>query len=454
MKNDIINLPIDQYEEAIVDAVENNDFTIIVGRTGSGKTTRVPRFLIDKFHQVIVTEPRILTVKNASNRIAEEMGVTLGKEVGYKTGYDKCYSANSKTLFCTDGLQLVRTINMKNSTKPNVLVIDEAHLWNINMEALVAWCKFMQNKWNTKVVIMSATMDAEKLKIYLGEKTTIINVPGRLHEVEVSHRPAYMLIPTVREYVQEKRDTLIFVSGKKEMEDLIGQIKESLIDAVILPLHGELEWEEQKKCFLKYDLPKIIVATNIAQEGITIPGISVIDTGKAKISVTEAGVEALEEVEISKADCKQREGRAGRTEGGRYTLCSDFPYENRADYTLPEIQRSILDRIVLHLAVAGLDAEKLEFFHQPNIDDIKNAKRKLVKLGALNFDNSVTELGHKMAKLPVSVELSRMICEAEKYGVTEQVITIAADAQQQEPKAVNHITPTAKSTERMNGSML
>ena len=426
MKNDIINLPIDQYEEAIVDAVENNDFTIIVGRTGSGKTTRVPRFLIDKFHQVIVTEPRILTVKNASNRIAEEMGVTLGKEVGYKTGYDKCYSANSKTLFCTDGLQLVRTINMKNSTKPNVLVIDEAHLWNINMEALVAWCKFMQNKWNTKVVIMSATMDAEKLKIYLGEKTTIINVPGRLHEVEVSHRPAYMLIPTVREYVQEKRDTLIFVSGKKEMEDLIGQIKESLIDAVILPLHGELEWEEQKKCFLKYDLPKIIVATNIAQEGITIPGISVIDTGKAKISVTEAGVEALEEVEISKADCKQREGRAGRTEGGRYTLCSDFPYENRADYTLPEIQRSILDRIVLHLAVAGLDAEKLEFFHQPNIDDIKNAKRKLVKLGALNFDNSVTELGHKMAKLPVSVELSRMICEAEKYGVTEQVITIAA----------------------------
>ena len=96
MKNDIINLPIDQYEEAIVDAVENNDFTIIVGRTGSGKTTRVPRFLIDKFHQVIVTEPRILTVKNASNRIAEEMGVTLGKEVGYKTGYDKCYSRSEE----------------------------------------------------------------------------------------------------------------------------------------------------------------------------------------------------------------------------------------------------------------------------------------------------------------------------------------------------------------------
>lgn len=426
MKKDIINLPIDPFEETIVETVENNDFTILVGLTGSGKTTRVPHYLIDKFNQVIVTEPRILTVKNASNRVAEEMDVTLGEEVGYKTGYDKCYSSNSKILFCTDGLQLVRTINMKNSTKSNVLIIDEIHLWNINMEALVAWCKFMRNKWNTKVVIMSATMDAEKLKRYLGGKTAIINVPGRLYEVEVSHRPAYMLVQTVREYVQEKRDTLIFVSGKKEMDELIDQIKEALIDAVILPLHGELEWEEQKKCYLKYDLPKVIVSTNVAQDGINIPGISVIDTGKAKISVTEAGVEGLEEIEISKADCKQREGRAGRTEDGRYTLCSDFPYEERPDYTVPEIQRSILDRIVLHLAVAGLDAEKLEFFHQPNIDDIKAAKRKLVKLGALNSDNSVTELGHKMAKLPVSVELSRMICEAEKYGVTEQVITIAA----------------------------
>ena len=170
---------------------------------------------------------------------------------------------------------------------------------------------------------------------------------------------------------------------------------------------------------LKYDLPKIIVATNIAQEGITIPGISVIDTGKAKISVTEAGVEALEEVEISKADCKQREGRAGRTEGGRYTLCSDFPYENRADYTLPEIQRSILDRIVLHLAVAGLDAEKLEFFHQPNIDDIKNAKDLKGKKVGIPSDYFGEGISEDVAKsvLSAAETLKSLGAEVEEFSM-------------------------------------
>lgn len=421
-----MNLPIDQYKDAIVNAIEKNDFLIVVGRTGCGKTTRIPQFLANKFAQVIVTEPRILTAKTASHRVAEEMGVTVGKEIGYKTGYDKCFSADSKILFCTDGLQLVRTITMADGTKENVLIIDEIHLWNRNMEALVAWCKFMRNKWNTKVVIMSATMDAEKLKSYLGSKTEIINVPGRLYEVAVEHRPAYMLVPTVLEYVKENRDTIVFVSGKKEMESLIEDIKAENCNAVILPLHGDLEWEDQKKCYLRYNVPKVIVATNIAQDGVTIPGISVIDTGKAKISNAESGVEELVEIEISKADSKQREGRAGRTEGGRYTLCSDYPYEDREEYTVPEIQRSILDRIVLQLAAAGLDAEELEFYHQPDSDAIRLAKKKLIALGATDSDNNVTELGAKMVKMPVSVELARMIVEAEKYGVTEQVMTIAA----------------------------
>ncbi len=421
-----INLPIDQYEDAIVKAIAKNDFLIVVGRTGCGKTTRIPQFLVNKFAQVIVTEPRILTAKTASHRVAEEMGWTVGEEIGYKTGYDKCFSSDSKILFCTDGLQLVRTITMADGTKENVLIIDEIHLWNRNMEALVAWCKFMRNKWNTKVVIMSATMDAEKLKLYLGGKTEIINVPGRLYEVAVEHRPAYMLVPTVLEYVSEKRDTIVFVSGKKEMEELIEDIKEEDCNAVILPLHGDLEWEEQKKCYMNYSIPKVIVATNIAQDGVTIPGISVIDTGKAKISNAESGVEGLVEIEISKADCKQREGRAGRTEGGRYTLCSDYPYDMREEYTVPEIQRSILDRIVLQLAVAGLDAEELEFYHQPDIKSIQLSKKKLIAFGATDSNNNVTELGHKMVKMPVSVELARMIVEAEKYGVAEQVMTIAA----------------------------
>ncbi len=421
-----MNLPIDNYKDAIVEAIAKNDFLIVVGNTGCGKTTRMPQFLVERFSQVIVTEPRILTVKNASHRVAEEMGLTVGKEIGYKTGYDKCYSKDSKILFCTDGLQLVRTITMADGRKENVLVIDEIHLWNINMESLVAWCKFMRNKWNTKVVIMSATMDPKLLQAYLGRKTEIIEVPGRLFDVAVEHRRACDLIPTILEFVAEKRETMVFTSGKKEMEKLMYDVKKTGCNAVILPLHGELEWEEQKRCYLEYDVPKVIVATNIAQDGVTIPRLNIVDTGKAKINNAESGVEGLVEIEISKADCKQREGRAARTEDGRYVLCSDYPYEKRDDYNVPEIQRSILDRIVLQLAAAGLDAEKLEFFHQPDTDAIRLAKKKLIAFGATDKDNNVTKLGAKMVKMPISVEYARMIIEAEKYGVTEQVMTIAA----------------------------
>ena len=421
-----INLPIDNYKDAIVKAIKENDFLIVVGNTGCGKTTRIPQFLYNKFDQVIVTEPRILTAKTASHRVADEMELTVGKEIGYKTGYDKNFSKDSKILFCTDGLQLVRTITMADGRKENVLVIDEIHLWNINMESLVAWCKRMRNEWNTKVVIMSATMDAERLKRYLGNRTEIINVPGRLYPVAVEHRSAYMLIPTIMEYVEEGRDTLVFVPGKAMMEKVIDDLIEEGCDAVLLPLHGELEWEDQKKCYESYGKPKVIVATNIAQDGVTIPGISVVDTGRANVCNTESGVESVVEVEISKAACKQREGRAGRTEGGRYTLCSNYPYENRREYDVPDIQSSILDRIVLHLAAAGLDAEELEFYHQPDINEIKLAKRKLIALGAIDEDNNVTKLGTKMAKMPISVEYARMIIEAEKYGVTEEVMTIAA----------------------------
>lgn len=420
-----ISLPIDRYEGTIVNAIKKNDFLIVVGQTGCGKTTRIPQFLANDFSQVIVTEPRILTAKTASHRVAEEMNVTVGVEVGYKTGYDKCFSSDSRILFCTDGLQLVRTITLADGTKENVLVIDEIHLWNINMESLVAWCKLMRNIWNTKVVIMSATMDAKKLKEYLGGKTEIINVPGRLYPVSVEHREACMLIPTIIEYVKEGRDTIVFVSGKKKMEEVISDLQEEGCNAVILPLHGELEWEDQKKCYDNYGKPKVIVATNIAQDGVTIPGVSVVDTGKAKVSNAESGVESVVEVEISKAACKQREGRAGRTEGGRYTLCSDYPYEYRDEYDVPDIQKSILDRIVLQLAAAGLDAEILEFYHQPDMEAIKLAKSKLIALGAMDFEGNVTELGSKMVKMPVSVELARMIVAAEEYGVTEQVMTIA-----------------------------
>lgn len=417
-------LPITQYKEEIIEAVRNNSVTIITAETGSGKSTQIPQYLAEHFNQVVVTEPRIMAAKTLAKRVADEMSVTLGEEVGYMTAYDQCCLPSSNILFCTDGLQLIRTIFSKDTEAENVLIIDEVHEWNLNIETLIAWCKFMQDKWNTKVVIMSATIETKELANYFGNDVTVFNIPGKLYEVKVEERPKYALIDTIKENINFRKNILVFVAGKKEINDVIDELKEE--DATVLPLHGEMEWEGQKKCFENYSNSKVVVATNVAQTSLTIPDIDVVvDTGNARISIAENGIQGLFLKDISRSDITQRKGRAGRTKDGKYFLCSYTPIRYREENTIPEIQRSILDRVVLQLAAIGLDAEELEFYHQPEMEKITMAKKELSAIGAL-YNNKVTELGHKMVKIPVSVQFARMIVEAEKYGVTEQVLTIAA----------------------------
>ena len=417
-------LPIANYKDDIIDAVCNHSFTIISAETGSGKSTQIPQYLANYYSQIVVTEPRIMAAKTLAKRVAEEMGVTLGQEVGYRTAYDKCSSPTSNILYCTDGLQLIRTIFSEDNKTENVLIIDEVHEWNLNIETLIAWCKFMNGKWNTKVVIMSATLDTDGLANFLGTDVAVLNIPGNLYDVTVEERTKYALIDTVKENINYGKNMLVFVAGKKEIHSVIEELAEE--DATVLPLHGEMDWDDQKKCFEHYSNSKVIVATNIAQTSLTIPDIDVVvDSGEARISIAENGIQGLFLKDISCSDIAQRKGRAGRTKAGKYILCSDTPMKYRAEYSIPEIQRSILDRVVLQLATIGLNAEELQFYHQPEIEAILTAKKELTVIGALSA-NQVTELGHKIVKMPISVQFARMIVEAEKYGVTEQVMTIAA----------------------------
>lgn len=417
-------LPIANYKNEIINAVRKHSFTIISAETGSGKSTQVAQYLKDFFSQIVITEPRIMASKTLAKRVANEMNVTLGKEIGYNTAYDKCYSLTSNILYCTDGLQLIRTIFSEDNETEKVLIIDEVHEWNMNIETLVAWCKYMQGKWNTKVIIMSATLETGSLAQFLGEDVAVLNIPGNLYDVSFEERPECMLISTIRENINDGKNVLVFVPGKREIENVIEKLQGT--NATVLPLHGEMDWEEQKKCFDHYPNSKVIVATNVAQTSITIPDIDVVvDTGKARISIAEDGIQGIFLVDISCADIAQRKGRAGRTKNGKYILCSDTPMEFRDKYTIPEIQRSILDRVVLQLATCGLDAEKLQFYHQPDLDAIRMAKKELVAIGAIS-DNKVTEIGYKIVRIPLSVQVARMVIEAEKYGVTDQVITIAA----------------------------
>ena len=264
-----MTLPIASYKTAIIDAVRNHYVTIVTAETGSGKSTQIPQYLSEYFSQVVVTEPRIMAAKTLAKRVSEEMNVTLGEEVGYRTGYDKCDSTNNKILYCTDGLQLVRTIFNHESNAENVLIIDEVHEWNLNIETLIAWCKFMYGKWNTKVVIMSATLDAVKLYNFFGNDSTILSIPGNLYDVTIEERSKYELIETIKENIHDGKNILVFVAGKKEINDVIQELTDE--NATVLPLHGEMDWEEQKKCFEQYPNPKVVVATNVAQTSLTIP---------------------------------------------------------------------------------------------------------------------------------------------------------------------------------------
>ena len=184
-----MTLPISNYKERIVEAVATHSFTIICAETGAGKSTQVPQYLTSIAEQVIVTEPRVMAAKTLARRVAEEIGTDVGERVGYRTAYDSSCSERSEIVYCTDGLQLIRTIFNPDSEAENILIIDEVHEWNLNIETLIAWVKYMQGKWNTKVVIMSATLDVIKLMGFLGEDLATISVPGTLYDVEVELTP-------------------------------------------------------------------------------------------------------------------------------------------------------------------------------------------------------------------------------------------------------------------------
>lgn len=421
------SLPIYNYMNKITEAIKNHAVTIITAETGSGKSTQVPQYANNAGYDVVVTEPRRMAAWSLAERVAEETETPLGETVGFRTALERNDSQNTSILYCTDGLELVRSLT-DTTNKSKVLAIDEVHEWNSNIESLVGWSKKKIGEgWCTKVVIMSATLEKESLEKYFEKDVCVIEVPGALFPVSFEERSEASLIQAITEMISEKRNTLVFVPGKKEIAEVMEQLSSNNVKAKVLPLHGELDSEEQKKCFDSYSVPKVVVATNVAQTSITIPDIdAVVDTGKERRLETHDGIQGLFLRDTSKADCMQRKGRAGRTKEGKYILCSDTYFKDREEFSVPEIQRCLLDQTVLRLATIGIDAVEFPFFHQPKVEELVRAKETLINLGALKEDNTVTPIGYKMAKMPVGVQSARMIIEAERYGVTEEVIKIAS----------------------------
>jgi hypothetical protein len=417
------DLPIYDRQADILASVDASQVTIITAETGAGKSTQVPQFLAEHgYRKIIVTQPRILAARNLCHRVRQEYSWRTSKDatslVGYRTAPERDDDPENVILYCTDGLQLVRELTGSGTHDRQVLVLDEIHEWNENMEVLVAWAKKRCLEDSTfKVVLMSATIEAAKLAAYFGTQA-VISVAGRTHAVE--KRQGKDLISEIVTLLETRTSNmLVFLPGKAEIEAVGEAIARAAHNTPIIPLHGQMEAEDQQRAFANYPEGKVVLTTNVAQTSITIDDIDVvIDSGLERRAEVRSGVEGLFIEQVSQADCLQRAGRAGRTKEGLYILapltpmpCT--PLEGRPAYGVPEIMRKHLDRLVLRLANIGIDIETLDFYHSPSRKAMKQAKQTLISLGALTTNGQITDIGRKMEQFPVESSYARMLVEAE-----------------------------------------
>ena len=421
-------LPVHEFKSAIVKSVNDHQVTIVTAETGAGKSTQVPQYLAQYgYTKVIVTQPRILAARNLSMRVRDEWATRTGENadhiIGYRTAHERDDNPDTHILYCTDGLQLVREITGAGTTQNQVLILDEVHEWNENMEVLIAWAKKRcQEDASFKVVIMSATIDTAPLAEFFNT-TAVITVPGR--SFAVKKRFGRDVIAEILEKIQNTTSNiLVFLPGKSEIQDVTDAIakKASAANIPIIPLHSQLEATAQQAAFDSYPNGKVILATNIAQTSVTIDDIDVvIDSGLERRSEVRNGVEGLFIAQISQADSLQRAGRAGRTKEGEYILAPYdvmpcLKFDERPEYGTPEILRKHIDRLTLRLANVGMDIEQLDFYHDPSKGAIRRAKQTLIALGAMTFGGDVTSIGRKMEHYPVESSYARMLIESELYG--------------------------------------
>ena len=430
-----VDFPIVSMKREILDAIHANPYTIVTAETGSGKSTLIGLWLLEEFGwSSVITEPLIETVIGTSEFTAEIFEQPWGSLVGYRTGEGRKVSKDTKITFCTDGLALAREL-LFGHNKCEVLILDELHEWNKNQSTLEAWAwkQIVDGKAPFKVLVLSADIDAEALSKDRGN-APVISVPGRGFEIE--DRPAGESIPDdIETYVKMGCDILCFESGKTEIEKVLSELKQRGLDAELLPFHSQLTREAKNRAYKMYARPKVVVATNSLETGRTLlpsmqknsyRSLAVVDSGMEKRIEVVDGVEGLYLRPIALAKRTQRRGRTGRVSKGFYTDHCPVPESERPKYPVPEILRTRLDMTVLRLAVFGFDATDLPFFHQPDHEVLVDAKRVMQALGAMDEEGNVTKTGRFMAKLPADVKINRMVVEADKRDVMDDIFTIGA----------------------------
>ncbi len=458
-------LPITAKKDEIIEAISKNRVVIISGETGSGKTTQIPKLCLAAGRgingKIGCTQPRRIAAITVAARIAEELGEETGKSVGYKIRFTDKTRRDSYIKIMTDGILLAEAHNDPYLNEYDTIIVDEAHERNLNIDFILGLLKnLLRKRRDLKIVITSATIDTDKFSKAF-DNAHVIEVSGRMFPVDIRYMHVDPEIEENGDKTQvdlaaeavdkllkksRKGDILIFMPTEQDIRET-AEILEGrrYVSVAIMPIFAKLPASEQSRVFKPIAARKIIIATNIAETSITIPGIKyVIDTGLARISQysSRSRSTALPVVKISKSSADQRKGRCGRVENGVcIRLYQKEDYESRPLYTLPEILRSNLAEVILRMIALNLgDVSAFPFIDGPPQKSIRDGYEILLELGAIERDNrnksgfSLTQNGTMMASLPVDPRISRMLIEAHRRGCLEEVSVIAAALSCQDPR--------------------
>ncbi|WP_439948414.1 ATP-dependent RNA helicase HrpA [Streptomyces sp. BBFR109] len=457
-------LPVSQKKDAIAAAIRDHQVVIVAGETGSGKTTQIPKICMELGRGVRGmighTQPRRIAARTVAERVAEELDTPLGEAVGWKVRFtDQVDPEATFVKLMTDGILLAEIQTDRELRAYDTIIIDEAHERSLNIDFLLGYlAQLLPKRPDLKVVITSATIDPERFSRHFGD-APIIEVSGRTYPVEVRYRPLLEedsddadrdQITAITDAVEELMaegpgDILVFLSGEREIRDTADALnKKQYRFTEVLPLYARLSHAEQHRVFQQHTGRRIVLATNVAETSLTVPGIKyVIDPGFARISrySHRTKVQRLPIEPISQASANQRKGRCGRTSDGIcIRLYSEDDFLARPEFTDAEILRTNLASVILQMTAAGLgDIEKFPFIDPPDHRNIRDGVQLLQELGALDPAQKdprkrLTQTGRKLAQLPVDPRLARMVLEADRNGCAREVMVIAAALSIQDPR--------------------
>ncbi|XP_057707126.1 pre-mRNA-splicing factor ATP-dependent RNA helicase PRP16-like [Corythoichthys intestinalis] len=445
-------LPIFAVRQQLLNVIRDNNIVIVVGETGSGKTTQLTQYLHEdgytSYGTVACTQPRRVAAMSVAKRVSEEMGTNLGEEVGYAIRFEDCTCEKTMIKYMTDGILLRESLRESDLDNYSVIIMDEAHERSLNTDVLFGLLReIVSRRMDLKLIVTSATMDSEKFASFFGN-VPIFNIPGRIFPVDI------MFTKTPQEdYVEAAvkqalqihlsglfGDILIFMPGQEDIEVTSDQIVEQLDELddapalAVLPIYSQLPSDLQAKIFQKApdSVRKCIVATNIAETSLTVDGIMfVVDAGYCKLKVfnPRIGMDALQVYPISQANANQRAGRAGRTGPGQcYRLYTHSAYKNEMlTTTVPEIQRTNLANVVLLLKSLGVqDLLHFHFMDPPPEDNMLNSMYQLWILGALDNTGSLTPTGRMMVEFPLDPALSKMLIVSCDMGCSADILIIVS----------------------------